>query len=72
LRLKQAALIGEWISWYSPPLSKKCMTFNQRPKENVRLSMDHLIGAFVLLLAGFGLSIVIFSFEKIISLVVSV
>ena len=64
LRLQAAGLFGEWEKWYLPSTSK-CTKVNER-KEMPRLSLKNLSSAFVLLIAGYLLSLAVFITEKLI------
>ena len=62
--MKDFGLFIEWGNRYVPSPSK-CMELKQRDKKPPRLSIGHLSSAFVILLAGYALSILVFLIEKI-------
>ena len=68
LRITETGLRDKWISLYVPS-SPKCnlKLSQQREKGKSRLTISHLSGAFVVLAAGYFLSIVVFAIEKIIA-----
>ena len=68
LRLQEAGLIGKWEKWYVPSNSK-CMKVNER-KGMPRLSLTHLSSPFVILIAGYVISLLAFFMENIIAKVV--
>ena len=63
LRIKEAGLLSEWENWYVPKKTK-CMQINQRDRKIPRISIGHLGSAFVILLAGYVISILVFIIEK--------
>ena len=65
LRLQEAGLLGgEWEKWYIPP-SLKCMKVNELIGVP-RLSLKNLSSPFIILIAGYILSFIVFVSEKII------
>ena len=64
LRLQEAGLLVEWEKWYVPSTSK-CMKINQR-KGMPRLSIKHLSSAFIILIAGYLISLVVFVTETVV------
>ena len=65
LRLQEAGLLGgEWERWYVPSASK-CMKVN-KVNGVTRLLLKNLSSPFVILIAGYLLSLVVFIAEKLI------
>ena len=65
LRLQEAGLLrGEWEKWYIPS-SSKCMKVNELHGVP-RLSLKNLSSPFIILIAGYILSFIVFVLEKII------
>ena len=65
LRLQAAGLFYEWEKWNLPSASK-CTKVNERREMPFRLSLKNLSSTFVLLIAGYFLSLVAFIAEKLI------
>ena len=68
LRLQEAGLLGvgsEWEKWYVPSPSK-CMKVNERNGVPRRLSIKNMNSPFVILIAGYLLSLIVFISEKVI------
>ena len=63
IRLQGTGLPQIWTNWFVPK-SNQCVRFNTKAAKP-RLSVNHLISAFVLLAMGFGLSFIVFLFELI-------
>ena len=64
LRFAQAGLYDFWEDWHSP-WPRKCMEINKKRKTASRLSLAHLSSAFLLLCIGYGISLVVFVWEKV-------
>ena len=65
--MKEAGLIDKWASKYVPK-DTKCSTSNRKEKQDPlkRLSLNHLSGAFYILLIGYLFAILIFLAEHFI------
>ena len=64
LRLHETGLLSKWEKLYAPSASQ-CMKINER-KGMPRLSTKHLSSAFVILIAGYLISLSAFVLEKIV------
>ena len=63
-------LIQRWTKIYSPNLAE-CLINPKQKMVHPRLTLNHLAGAFLVLLFGSGLSLVVFVGEKIFHYLVS-
>lgn len=68
LRIMQSGLNKHWDSWYIPT-PRKWLIINRQDKIP-RLSIAHLSGAFLILFAGYVLSLIAFIYEKIKSVII--
>ena len=64
LHLHDTGLLDLWEKWYTPS-NLKCLKLNQR-RGIPRLSLGHLSSAFVILVAGYLVSMFVFLAEKLI------
>ncbi len=70
LELQQIGLVGFWDTWFRP-MPPQCNGKSQsgnKKKEQLPLSLKNLSATFLVLLAGLGLSLLVFLGERILSI----